>query len=261
MFRDRLRLAWDLARRDLGAKYKRSLIGPMWLLLTPLGLLGIYWLIFGVIFGVEWKIPHQPGETIGFLLPFFTGLVVYLTLSDLVNSSSTLFASKRTYVVKSPFPIWVLWFANILRASVHAGVMVALLLSVALIQHRLSWNGFLWLIPSLLTCAVFLCGLSLSLASLGPFIGDISEAMRLLLRILFYATPITYPLSMVPEPWRAWMWFNPLTAMVEILRAPLVFGSSPPRFLLIGFSIGAVMLVALASWIYLRVKSVISDVV
>lgn len=261
MLRDHLRLAWDLARRDLAAKYKRSIAGPLWLVLTPLGLLGIYWLVFGLIFGVKWQLPHQPDQGIGFLLPFFTGLVLYLTLSDLVNSSTVLFASKRTYVVKSPFPIWVLWVANLMRTSVNAGVMIILLLGVALLQHRLTWNGLAWFLPALVLCALFLCGLSLLLAALGPFIGDISEAMRLLLRIMFYATPITYPLSMVPEPWQGWMWLNPLTAMVELLRAPLVFGVMPPITLLIGFPIACLALLLLATWIFYRVKGVISDVV
>ncbi len=261
LLRDHLRLAWDLARRDLAAKYKRSLIGPLWLLLTPLGLLGIYWLVFGLIFGVEWKVPHRPDEGVGFLLPFFTGLAVYLTLSDLTNSSSLLFAGKRTYVKKSSFPIWVLWMANLMRAGVNAGVMIGLLLATALLQHRLTWYGLAWSMPALAICALFLSGLSLLLASLGPFIGDISEAMRLLLRILFYATPITYPLSMVPELWRGWMWLNPLTAMVEVLRAPLVFGVMPSPALLIGFLLVAVTLLLLSLWVFHRVNGVISDVV
>lgn len=258
---DRFRLAWDLARRDLAAKYKRSLIGPSWLLLTPLGLLGIYWLVFGQIFGVQWQVPHRPEEGIGFLLPFFVGLVVYLTLSDIVNSSSVLFASKRTYVVKSSFPIWVLWVANLMRAGVHAAVMLVLLLVLGAAQQRLSWTGMVWLVPTLAACVLFMCAMSLLLSALGPFIGDISEAVRLLLRVLFYATPITYPLTLVPEPWRSWMWLNPLTAMVELLRAPLVFGSMPSSPLILAFPAASAALLLLAAWIFHRVKGVISDVV
>lgn len=261
LLREHLRLAWDLARRDLEAKYKRSVIGPIWLLLTPLGLLGIYWLVFGLIFGVQWKVPHQPSETIGFLLPFFTGLTVYLTLSDLVNSSCVLFAAKRTYVKKSSFPIWVLWIANLMRVGISSGVMISLLLATALFQHRLTWFGLAWIAPTLAICTIFLSGLSLFLASLGPFIGDISEAMRLFLRILFYATPITYPLSMVPEALRGWMWFNPLTAMVEILREPIVFGTGPLPALVIGLCLVSVALLLLSIWVFRRVKGVIPDVV
>ncbi len=256
-----LALAWDLAKRDLEAKYKRSLIGPFWLLLTPLALMGIYWLVFGQILGIQWQSPSGPEKGVGFLLPFFAGLVIYLTLSDLVNSSSVLFSVKRTYVVKSPFPIWVLWVANLLRSAVHALVMLGLLIFLALAQQRLTITGLIWLLPALFSCVLFVCAASLLLAALGPFIGDISEAMRLVLRVLFYATPIAYPLTLVPEPWRDWMWLNPLTSMVEIVRAPLIFGAMPPLSPLLGLSLFSVVSLLLAIWVFLRVRGVISDVV
>lgn len=261
--RGNLRLARDLARRDLAAKYRRSMIGSLWLVLTPLCLLGIYSVIFGGIFGVKWKMPagHATGETVGFVLPFFVGLAVYLTLSDVVNSSSILFPSKRTFVVKSPFPIWVLWVANLLRAGVHAAVLAALVLVMAVVQGRLSVAGAAWAVLSLALCTLFIAGLSLLLASLGPFIGDISEAMRLLLRVLFYATPITYPLALVPLPWRDWMWINPLTCMVELLRSSIVFGAMPPPSMLAGFALEGIVIAVLGAWIFSRVKGVIADVV
>jgi len=261
-FKDNLRLAWDLARRDLAAKYRRSIIGSLWLVLTPLCLLSIYSLVFGEIFGVEWHtLINQKEVSVGFVLPFFVGLAIYLTLSDVVNSSSSLFASKRTYVVKSPFPLWVLWVSNLMRASVHVMVLAVLLIILALIQQRLSIYGGLWLILGSFICSIFICGLSLILASLGPFIGDISEGMRLLLRVLFYATPITYPLDMVPMPYRDWMWWNPLTCMVELLRGPLVFGQLPPNWVLGGFAFFSILLCVSSWWIFNKVKGVISDVI
>ncbi|MBL8475550.1 MAG: ABC transporter permease [Methyloversatilis sp.] len=255
-------LAWDLARRDLIAKYRRSIIGSAWLVLTPLCLLGIYSLIFGRIFGVTWEPPMaHGGVSAGFVLPFFVGLSIYLFLSDIVNSSTVLFVSKRTFVVKSPFPIWVLWVSNLFRATVHAIVLLVLLLGLAFLQQRVSVTGIAWFFLGVGLCAVFLCALSLLLAALGPFIGDISEAMRLLLRVLFYATPITYPLTMVPTAFRDWMWLNPLTVMVELLRAPLVFGHMAPLGVMSGFALVSVLLLCLATWVFSRVKGVISDVV
>lgn len=253
------RLAWDLARRDLAAKYRRSMMGLVWLVLTPLGLLGIYSLVFGRIFGVTWPAPD--GTAVGFVLPFFVGLALYLVLSDVVNSSTTLYASKRTYVVKSPFPLWVLWAANMMRALVHGLVNLALVLALAALQLRLSLPGIAWLLVGVLLCVAFMAALSMLLSALGPFIGDISDAMRLLLRVLFYATPITYPLALVPEPWRGWMWLNPLTCMVEILRDPLVFGHAPPAPVMLGFLAAILVLAAVSGWIFHRVKGVVSDVV
>lgn len=255
-----LGLAWDLARRDLAAKYRRSAMGLVWLVLTPLGLLGIYALVFGHIFGISWPAPE--GGTVGFVLPFFVGLVLYLVLSDAVNSSTTLYSSKRTYVVKSPFPLWVLWASNLLRASAHAAINLALVLLLALAHGRLTPAGVAWLVlVALPLCAAFIASLALLLSALGPFIGDISEAMRLLLRVLFYATPITYPLALVPQAWREWMWLNPLTCMVEILRDAVVFGRLAPLPAIAGFAAATALLALASAWIFGRVKGVVSDVV
>jgi len=256
-----LGLAWDLARRDLASKYRRSSMGLVWLVLTPLGLLGIYAFVFGYIFGISWPATHDGESPTGFILPFFVGLAVYLVLSDVVNSSTTLYASKRTYVVKSPFPLWVLWAANLMRASVHAAINIGLVLVLALAQQRLSMTGAAWLLLGLWLCGAFIASLSMLLSALGPFIGDISDAMRLLLRVLFYATPITYPLAMVPEPYRGWMWLNPLTCMVEILRQAVVFGQSTSSGVLAAFAGATLLLASVSLWTFARVKGVVSDVV
>ncbi|MDH4083361.1 MAG: ABC transporter permease [Nitrospira sp.] len=262
LFIENIRLAWDLARRDLSAKYRRSAMGWVWLILTPLCLLGIYSLVFGHFFGIEWKIPHLGGAVgVGFALPFFVGLSVYLVLSDVVNSSTVLFASKRTYVVKSPFPLWVIWLANLLRAAVHAGVALFLVLALALLQQRLTFFGLCWMAIGLVCCGVFVSGLSLLLAALGPFVGDVSEAFRLLLRVLFYATPITYPMTLVPQPYHDWMWLNPLTSMVELLREPIVFGQMLPLYVYGIVFASSLLLFGIALWVFQQVKGVISDVV
>lgn len=256
------KLALDLALRDLEIKYKRSFLGWLWLLLTPLCLLGIYTIIFGKVFGIEWQ-THitNKNESVGFSLPFFVGLAIYLMISDLVNSSASLFVSKRTYVVKSPFPLWVLWLANLIRVSVHGSVALFLVIGLAIIQQRLTITGVAWMLINILNIAVFMAGLSLFLVSIGPFIGDINEAIRLLMRVLFYATPITYPLSLIDEPIREWMWFNPLTNMVVPLRSAIVFGAPGPIWKIAAFSLSSIVLFFLAYWVFTRVKGVISDVV
>jgi lipopolysaccharide transport system permease protein len=261
-FVENIRLAGDLARRDLEAKHKRSLLGWLWLVITPLCLLGIYSLVFGLGFGVTWHEILADGEhKVGFGLPFFVGLVIYLLFSDVVNSSTVLFVSKRTFVVKSPFPIWVLWLANLIRAAVSGGVAFVLVLFMALVEQRLTWVGTGWMLLAMVNIVVFITALSLLLSALGPFIGDISEAIRLLLRVLFYATPITYPLSMIPSEWRDWMWLNPLTCMIEPLRSAIVFGTAHDYWYMMIFWIVSLLLFAFSFWVFNRVKGVVSDVV
>ena len=257
-----LRLAADLARRDLAVRYKRSQLGWGWLLLTPLCMLGIYWLVFGVLFGVHWRGPVAEGsQPVGFALPFFVGLWAYLYLSDLVNSATATFVSKRDFVSKSAFPLWVLWLANFLRATIQASVPFALVLTLSILEQRFSLAGLGWALLSLIPAMLFFMGLSLILTALGPFIGDISEANRLFLRVLFYATPITYPLAMIPERFQPLMWLNPLALIIEPMRAALVFETHADPIHLLALLLEATLLLLLGAWIFSRVKGVVADVV
>jgi lipopolysaccharide transport system permease protein len=253
-------LAVDIAVRDLEAKYKRSLVGLFWLVLTPLAMLGLYWMVFGVIFHVTWQHPFTK-EKVGFVLPFFVGLAFYLFFTDVVVSSANLFVSKRNYVVKSSFPIWVLWFANLIRAGVHGLISLIILLLLALNEQRLSFSGVVWMVASVTSGLLFIGALSLLLSCLGPFIGDISEGAQLGLRVLFYTSPVTYPLDIVPEGYRFLLWLNPLTHVIEPLRRAVVFGRGPDLSFMILFNVSSVLLLVFSLWIFKRTKGVIADVV
>ncbi|MFV3382740.1 ABC transporter permease [Pseudomonas sp. NY15354] len=258
--RECFRLAWDLARRDLQAKYKRSLLGIFWMLLTPLCLLSVYTVVFGGIFKISWQQPGT-GAPIGFVLPFFIGLSIYLLLSDVVNSSTVLYFSKRTYVSKSPFPLWVLWLANLMRAYTHGLVYAIMVLVLCVWFSVISLPNLVWASVLLALSLVIIAAMSLLLSTVGPFIGDISEAVRLLMRVLFYAAPISYPVSLAPESYRFLLWLNPLTVIVEPLREALVFGHTPSLTVLATLLGAAVVLVTVSVWMFNRIKGVVADVV
>lgn len=259
-FAECCRLAWDLARRDLQAKYKRSFLGIFWMVLTPLCLLTVYTVVFGGILKVSW---NEPGTnvSVGFVLPFFIGLSIYLLVSDIVNSSTVVYASKRTYVVKSPFPLWVIWLANLMRAYVHGVIYAVMVLILCLFYSVIELQNIGWVFVLLLLSVTIISALSLILSVVGPFIGDISEAVRLLMRVLFYAAPISYPVSMAPEAYRFILWLNPLTVIVEPLREALVFGKGPSMVVFLSLSVSAVLLSVFAVWLFNRIKGVVADVV
>lgn len=259
-FAECCRLAWDLARRDLQAKYKRSFLGIFWMVLTPLCLLTVYTVVFGGILKVSW---NEPGTNIsvGFVLPFFIGLSIYLLVSDIVNSSTVVYASKRTYVVKSPFPLWVIWLANLMRAYVHGVIYAVMVLILCVFYSVIELQSIGWAFVLLLLSVTIISAVSLILSVVGPFIGDISEAVRLLMRVLFYAAPISYPVSMAPEAYRFILWLNPLTVIVEPLREALVFGKGPSMVVFLSLSVSAVLLSVFAVWLFNRIKGVVADVV
>jgi lipopolysaccharide transport system permease protein len=253
-------LAIDIALRDLEAKYKRSFAGLLWLVLTPLGMLALYWMVFGVILNVSWQDPST-SEKVGFVLPFFIGLVFYLFFSDVVISSANLFVSKRNYVIKSSFPLWVLWLANLIRAATHGLVNLGLLTVVAFNYNRFYWDGVLWAFAIVASGLLFIAASSLLVSCIAPFIGDISEAAGLALRVLFYTAPVTYPLEIVPTNYRVFLWFNPLTHIIEPVRRAIVYGKAPDLTLMMLFIVISLLLFFLSLWVFKRTKGVIPDVV
>jgi len=257
---DFVRLAVNIAGRDIKAKYKRSLGGLCWAFLSPLATVGIYWTIFGVIFRVSWEDPLTQ-EKVGFILPFFAGLTFYLFFSDVVVSSAGLFIAKRNYVKKSAFPIWVLWLANMIRAVVHWSINIGILLILAILEQRLTIAGLLWTIPAILIGLIFIGAVSLLISCLGPFLGDIQEASGLVMRVVFYTAPVTYPLSIVPEGYRFFLWFNPLTHLIEPLRTAVLFSSHPALQPLLAFVLCSLALWGVSLWVFSRTGGVIADVV
>ena len=255
-----LPLAVDIAVRDLEAKYKRSLAGLLWLVLTPLAMLSVYWMVFGVILKVSWQDPST-SEKLGFVLPFFIGLVFYLFFADVVISSANLFVSKRNYVIKSSFPLWVLWLANLIRAGAHGLVNLGLLTVLAINDNRLYLDGIIWVSAIVASGLLFIAAASLLLSCIGPFIGDISEAAGLALRVLFYTAPVTYPLEIVPANYRSFLWFNPLTHIIEPVRSAIVYSKPPDLTRMTLFVAVSLLLFFLSIGVFKRTKGVIPDVV
>ncbi len=244
---------------DFRSKHARSAFGLLWLLLTPLGMLLVYWAVFSHILNISWSGPN--GNKVGFVLPFFIGYSIFMFFSDVVTSSLGLFVSKRNYVKKSPIPLWVLWLSNFYRALMQAGAFLLIIFIIALWQKYLTLNGAMLFLVFLAGSIIFIAAISLFLAALGPFINDLSEAARVMLRVMFYASPVTYPLSMVPSDMRSILWWNPLTNIIEPIRNALIFGTFPNINQYLYFMSISIVLLGICYWFFNRAGDAIIDVV
>lgn len=254
------KIAWDLALRDLQQRFSHASLGVAWLLVTPLCLAGIYWFVFSQVLDLSWKDPAT-GAPVGYIAPFFAGLAGFLFFNDVAVSSLGVFHRKRTYVRRSPFPPWVLWLSNLMRAGVTAGATLLVLLAVAASSGVLKIEALIWTPVALALVAFMGVALSLTLAVLGPFLGDLEEGARVLFRMLFYAAPVTYPLELVPAQFAPFAWLNPVTVIAEALRAGAVFGQPPPLAPALAHLAAFAAIGAIGLWLYRRAKGAIVDVV
>lgn len=246
--------------RDIQGTYSRSFLGFAWIFITPLGVLAIYWVVFAYVLGLSWPAPAKQ-TSMGYALPFFCGLVPYLVVAEVMSSATRQFEAKRTLVAKASFPLLVIPTATWIRSAIVAAPALLFLIVFAAFQVRSVTFASLAFVAGLGGIAVLGAGLALLLSSIGAFFGDLQHAMQLILRILFYSAPISYPLAAVPEWLQTWLLLNPLTPLTELIRTPLLYGTLPPPSVLLGAFLWPTGLLLAGWFVFNRVRRYIPDVV
>lgn len=241
----------ELARREIQATFAESMLGVTWLVLQPLLSLAVYAAVFGGIL--------RQGGGMDFVCRLFTGMIVYHAFSDPVGRAAKLVVSRPNFVTKVAFPLDLLPWPVVALAAVHAGISVVLLvlLQVAFVGVP-AWTVVL--LPLVLV-PVLLLGLATSwvLSSLGVYLRDTSELVRVGLQLLFFLSPVVWPVP--ADGWvRTCALANPLAVAMETARA-MIAGSAPPDpGWLGGFAIGTALLLGAGHAFFRRTKDGFADV-
>ncbi len=225
-------LAWNsrvlikrLAIRQIAARYRGSMLGILWAIITPLLMLGLYTFVFGVVLPNRWQMPN--GAHGNFALILFSGLIVYTFFAEVITRSPTLMLENITYIKKLQFPLEALVWTGLITALFNAGIGLAMLIVFYVALLGLPPLTILLLPLVLLPIGLTCLGLSWVLASIGIFVRDIGLILNVLINAFLFFSPIFYPLSSVPEAFRFWVELNPVTPAVESVRALLFYGQVP----------------------------------
>ena len=223
--RNVLQLVWFLTGRDLIVRYRGSVLGIFWSLVTPAATLAIYALVFGVLMEGRWGATETtPAE---FTLLLFLGLIVFWLISESVAGAPRVIAGHPSYVKKVVFPLEVLPVIAVSTATFHTVVrFLVFVLAYRLIEGNLHAT-VLWA-PVILAPAVLLClGLSWALAAAGVFLRDLNEMIGVALTGLLFLSPVFYSADRLPESLRWALYLNPVTVPVEELRRVAIWGQRP----------------------------------
>jgi lipopolysaccharide transport system permease protein len=210
-----------MVRRDLRARYAGSALGAAWSLAHPLAQLALFTFVFSMVIGLRGD-PRWPG--VGFAVVLFAGLLPWLAVSDAIQRSASAFTDNATLIKKAAFPTESLVVSTVIASLLHTLVGAVVLLGVIAVAHHIAPAGFVVLLVALPLQLLLTVGLSLTAATLNVFFRDVGQALNLLLMLWFYLTPIVYPEHLVPDPWRAWLAWNPLTTLVDLYRHAFLGG-------------------------------------
>lgn len=219
------RLIHQFARREVEGRYRGSYLGLLWPFASPLAMLAVYTLFFGVIMQSRWG--ANIVSTTDFAINLFAGLIVFNLFAEIVSRAPGLILSNVNYVKRVVFPLEILPWTVLLGALFHLSVSLGILLAA----HLATGGGLhptLLLLPLVLApFALFLLGLGWFLAATGTYIRDIGQLVGMIQTALLFLSPVFYPVSTLGPDMRFLVNLSPLTFVIEAFRSVTLRGATP----------------------------------
>lgn len=251
-------LLLSLTRRELAARYRGSILGILWALLTPIVMITIFTLIFSGIFKARFGSSSSQWD---YALYLFCGLLPWNAFQESLQLSSTTIVSHANLVKRVVFPLETLP-VSICLASITNQLFGTLVLVAAITVLRREIHPTIVFLPLvLLPQLIATCGISWLVASLGVFVRDIVQGIALVLMAWMYLTPIIYPESLVPESYRGAVNLNPFTPLVRNYRRFLIEGLTPDWLGLAYFVAFAAVAFLFGYWWFARTRKNFADVI
>ena len=248
----------QLIIRNIEARYKGSVLGIIWSFIQPLLMLCVYTFVFSVVFTMRLGVEIEYRGA--FAIIMLCGMSIYNIFSESVSICCGIIPGNPNYVKKVIFPLEILPLAQVI-ASFILGMswFILLFIGVCIVFGRVSLT-MLFLPITLLPLLFLTYGLCMLVASLGVYVRDIQYLVGVVLQILFFITPIFYPITAVPEEYRGILQINPLTTIVEETRKIFLMEQLPDwNLLAISFIVSLIIMRFGIVW-FIKTKKGFADV-
>jgi ABC-2 type transport system permease protein len=246
-----------LVRRDLALKYQQSVMGYLWSLIEPLGIGLIYYVVFIVVMDRAGALAGDVPES-HYLLYLMSGIFSFMWTSSVLGQAPGALTGQKAVITTMNVPREVFPVGRVAArfAELLAGLPILAVLAVGL-GARFTW--WLLVLPlAVLLQAVFLTGISLALSAVNVMLPDIERLMRMVHRLIFYGTPVLYPLSLVDEHLPRWAQLvykaNPLVGVLEVHHAAWFPQLFPSAGLLAGSVAGGLITLGLGWLVFRRLE-------
>jgi ABC-type polysaccharide/polyol phosphate export permease len=234
-----------LVIKELKVKYKRSILGFLWSLVTPVALVAVYLFVFGQIYRVG------PDDFGLFLL---SGLLPWHYFNMGLVAATNSLVDNAPLIRKVYFPRILIPVSSVVANLVTFLVGLGMLSIVAVLSGRSVWPHLHWLILAVGLETALCAGAAMALSIWNVYLRDIRQLISILLLVLFFMTPIVYELSFVPARFRPLLSLNPLSAIMAAYRSALFYGSDPDLGL-VGIGAAVTLLILGFGWAVFRRQS------
>ncbi len=223
-----------LTQKDLHVRYKSNILGYLWSIANPLAFAFVFYVAFQVIMRIKME---------AYVLFLIVGLFPWQWFSNSLATTTTVFLANAGIIKKVNFPRNALPFSLVLQDMIHFLFSLPVIVLFLLIYHKVPHWSWLIGIPIMLVIQFTLTyGLALFISSINLFFRDMERLVGILITLVFYFTPILYPVSMIPEKYRPLIILNPISPLILAWRGLFFEGRLEWMYMLISLGYGVVAL-------------------
>jgi lipopolysaccharide transport system permease protein len=256
-----LRELWDyrellyfLVWRNIKVRYKQTAIGAAWAIIQPLMTMIIFTLVFG-------KFANVPSDGLPYPIFSYAALLPWTYFATSLNLSTLSVVSNSNLITKVYFPRLFLPVSAILSGLIDFGISFIFFLVMMIWYGTIPGWGVVFLPGFVLLTILTALSVSLWLSAINVRYRDVGQAIPFLIQLWLFASPVAYPVSVVPEKWRLLYSLNPMTGVIEGFRWALL-GREMPSLVSIAISIAVVLALLFGGIIFFkRMEETFADIV
>jgi lipopolysaccharide transport system permease protein len=254
-----LAIAWRFAKKEFASRYRASLLGLGWYVVTPLVMVAVYTLVFFFIFQPKSAgVPRAAGP-LQFAVELWAGLALFLAFSDLCVRASRVIHEQANLVRKVVFPLASLVLSTWMMMGFMLIIYLGLLFVLTLIAGITISTTWATIFPVLVIFFLNALGFAFVLAAVGAYIRDLGHLMPAALGMLMFLTPVFYQARQAPAAFQALLKFNPLTWPIEALRGAILHQSPPTANESIIYALASLAILGLGFAFFQRVRRGFAD--
>jgi len=248
-------LLTQLVWRDVAVRYKQTALGVLWAVLNPV----LTALVFTVIFGIWARLPTGG---IPFAAFFLAGITPWTFFAAALSSAANSMVAQRNLLTKVYFPRVIAPLSATATPFVDFLLALAVLLVVAFLYGFIPRMEALIVLPlTVLWVWTAAFGLGLWFAALNVRYRDVGQLVPFIVRVGMFASPVIYPVSMIPEKWHWLYGLNPVVGAIEWTRWCLFDTGSPPDNVFFASILIAMLLLLSGAYMFRRMENTFADVV
>jgi len=212
-----------MTAREVKSRYKQSILGYFWVILTPLAQM----LVMSFAFSIILRISTNSTSNIPYSIFLFVALLPWTLFSNSLSAATSSLVASSSLITKIYFPRTILVISTITAKIIDFFFALSILVIYMVVYQIPITANILWVIPIFLIQQIFTLGLALFFAAANLLYRDIQYLLNMIMLLWMYVTPVIYPADLVPDKYRIVFQINPMAVIINAYRQTILGGGAP----------------------------------